>query len=89
MKSRNLLQNGFNFRLGNDMSSLWNSSWAVFGPLAKLVPYVDIHDSQLCITDVIQNGAWNFDCLTLLFGKATWMIAIQLEKVAIGSHADS
>lgn len=63
MKARNLLQDGYDFRMGNGQSSLWYYAWTDLGPLTKLVPYMDIHDTQMCIVDVIQNGTWRLNGL--------------------------
>lgn len=63
MKARDILRDGYEFRMGNGQSSLWYSSWTELGMLSKLVPYVDIHDTQLSKSDIYVNGAWNFNSL--------------------------
>lgn len=63
MKSRDVLKDGFEFRVGNGESSLWYSLWTDFGALANIVNYVDIHDIHLIISDVHSNGAWNLNTL--------------------------
>jgi hypothetical protein len=66
LKARSVLQDGYVFRLGNDNTSFWYSSWTTLGTFASLIPWVDIHDISLCIRDVITNGNWNFNPLHTL-----------------------
>ncbi|XP_057449118.1 uncharacterized protein LOC130740498 [Lotus japonicus] len=59
LKARDQLKEGFKFRLGNGETSLWYGDWSGDGALARKVLYVDMHDVQLSLRDVISNGNWN------------------------------
>lgn len=61
MKAKGIFKDGYLFRVGNGLSSLWYSTWIGNGPLAKEVPFIDIHDSHLCISDVYFDRSWHLD----------------------------
>lgn len=63
MKAKGVLRDGYDFRLGNGSSSFWSVPWSSFGKLLDQVWYVDIHDMDLTIADVFQDGNWNFNSL--------------------------
>jgi len=53
IKAKNILKDGFSWRTRSGNSSFWSYPWSSFGYLGPLVPYIDIHDLQLTIKDVI------------------------------------
>jgi len=53
IKARNILKDAYSWRTGSGSSSFWfNNCWNL-GILGSLVPYIDIHDLQLTIKDVL------------------------------------
>lgn len=61
-KAKEVLREGFNFRLGNGESSIWYVPWASNTTrLSVEVLYVDIHDPALCIKDTTIDGNWNLN----------------------------
>lgn len=63
LKARDVLMDGFSFKLGSGSSSLWYDEWLGNFKLCDLVPVVDIHDLQLTVRDVVHEGTWNFSRL--------------------------
>lgn len=61
IKARDILREGYSFRLGNGSSSFWYAPWSSLGRLSALVPYVDIHDSELSISDLLHDGHWHLE----------------------------
>jgi len=55
IRAKIVLHEGFKWRHGSGNSSFWFTSWSSSGPLTPLVPYIDIHDLQLTIKDVISS----------------------------------
>lgn len=49
------MKNGYTWRAGSGNSSFWYSNWSTHGILSSQVPFVDIHDIQLSVHDVITN----------------------------------
>lgn len=62
-KAKRDLTEGYSFRLGDGATSIWFQPWTHFGCLGSQVQYVDIHDRDYTIKDIIQNGAWNLNVL--------------------------
>lgn len=56
MKTRDVLKDDYEFWLGNGNSSLWHSPWTNYGNLSTSVVFVDIHDYDLCVNDLIRSG---------------------------------
>jgi len=52
-KAKNVLKDGYSWQAGSKSSSFWFSNWSTLGILGSLVPYIDIHDLQLTIKDVL------------------------------------
>src|ERR1044072_8595275 len=59
LKSRDYLREGFSFKLGNGETSLWRGDWSGSGSIAPTIPFVDIHDVDIVLKDIISNGAWS------------------------------
>ena len=55
MRAKNMLSGGYSWRHGSSASSFWFSNWNSTGILAKAVPFVDIHDLQLTVKDVLSS----------------------------------
>jgi len=53
--AKSVLHKGFEWRHGIGNSSFWFTSWSSSGPLAPLVPFINIHDLHLTIKDVISS----------------------------------
>jgi hypothetical protein len=51
-----LLKYGFSWRAGSGSSSFWFTPWTALDHLGSLVLYVDIHDLQLSVKDVLSKG---------------------------------
>ncbi|PNX74567.1 xylogalacturonan beta-xylosyltransferase, partial [Trifolium pratense] len=56
IRAKDILKDGFSWRAGSGSSSLWLTPWTTLGRLGSLVPYVDIHDLQLSVKDVLSTG---------------------------------
>ncbi|XP_057420539.1 uncharacterized protein LOC130714634 [Lotus japonicus] len=59
LKARDVLRDGFAFKLGNGATSIWYKDWSGYGPLANNIPYVHITDTNMALRDIIINGDWN------------------------------
>lgn len=57
------LQSGFSFKIGIGNTSLWFTPWLTTMPLSLLVPFVDIHDVDLCISDLWRDDTWQLHML--------------------------
>ncbi|XP_024636248.1 uncharacterized protein [Medicago truncatula] len=55
IKAKDIIKDGFFWRAGSGSSSFWSCPWSSFGYLGPLVPYIDIHDIQLTVKDVISS----------------------------------
>lgn len=42
---------------------MWYSNWIGNRPFAKVVRFIDIHDSQLCISNVYFDRSWHLEML--------------------------
>jgi hypothetical protein len=57
IRAKNALKTGYSWRAGSGSSSFWHSNWSPHGLLGTIVPYIDIHDTQLSVKDVLSfNG---------------------------------
>ncbi|CAJ2628591.1 unnamed protein product [Trifolium pratense] len=56
IRAKAVLREGFTWRAGSGSSSFWFCPWTVLGCFSKLVPYIDIHDLQLTVKDVISSN---------------------------------
>lgn len=63
LKTRDIFHSGFEFQVGDGQSSLWYRPWCSPVPLCQLVPFVDIHDIELRIRDIWDNGVWRLEWL--------------------------
>lgn len=64
LKARDVLRNGFEFKLGDERTSLWFEDWSGQGACGRHIPFIHISDSALTLADVIMNGSWNFSQLS-------------------------
>lgn len=62
-KTKEILWDGYNMRIGNGLFSFWYTPWKNLGPLCMHVPYVDIQDSAMRIRDVFINHKWHLQNL--------------------------
>ncbi|XP_057418984.1 uncharacterized protein LOC130713213 [Lotus japonicus] len=62
-RARDVLKEGFRFKLGNGTTSIWYHNWSGQGSLATRLPFVHITDTSLSLRDVIRDGSWNFSGL--------------------------
>ncbi|GAU20604.1 hypothetical protein TSUD_33400 [Trifolium subterraneum] len=53
IRAKDLLKTGFSWCAGSGSSSFWYCPWSTLGLIYTLVPYVDIHDLQLTVKDVV------------------------------------
>ncbi|KAK7270115.1 hypothetical protein RIF29_23027 [Crotalaria pallida] len=60
-KALNVLQEGYVFKVRNGASSIWYDPWLFIGPLWKLVPFVQIHDTHLRVCDILAEQQWHLD----------------------------
>ncbi|CAJ2646060.1 unnamed protein product [Trifolium pratense] len=56
IQAKNILKDGYTWRAGSRSSSFWFSHWTKFGRLGTIVSYIDIHDLQLSVRDVLSSG---------------------------------
>ncbi|KAK2418771.1 hypothetical protein QL285_040937 [Trifolium repens] len=63
LKAVSMLRDGFTLKIGDGSSKFWYDSWVYKNKLCSMVPFVDIHDTDLKIKEVWDNGMWNFDDL--------------------------
>jgi frataxin-like iron-binding protein CyaY len=56
IRAKAILREGFTWRVGSGSSSFWFCPWSVIVCFSKLVPYIDIHDLQLTVKDVINSN---------------------------------
>ncbi|XP_057429431.1 uncharacterized protein LOC130722639 [Lotus japonicus] len=59
LKTKEVMQGGFSFKLGNGSSSFWFDEWLGNFKLGAIVPAVDIHDVQLTVCDMVRGGSWD------------------------------
>jgi hypothetical protein len=52
LRARNVLKDGFSWRVESCSSSFWSCPWSSLGFIRSLAPYIDIHDLQLSVKDV-------------------------------------
>lgn len=62
-KTKNILREGYHFRIGDRSSLFWYAPWVPNGPLFNHVFTVDIHDVGTRIKYVYQNSTWQLDRL--------------------------
>lgn len=53
IRAKNILKEGYTWRIGSGSSSFWFSNWSSLGPIGNYVPIIDIHDLHLCVRDVL------------------------------------
>ncbi|XP_057422473.1 uncharacterized protein LOC130716276 [Lotus japonicus] len=58
-----VLKLGFEFKIGDELSSFWFSSWCTTQPLGQLVQFVNYHDTEARIKDVWDGDRWRLDRL--------------------------
>lgn len=63
MKALDVLQEGFQIKIGDGKTSFWYEPWLLKGPFCERLWVVDIHDIELKIKDVLMDGKWNLDML--------------------------
>ncbi|MCI29947.1 RNA-directed DNA polymerase (Reverse transcriptase) [Trifolium medium] len=56
IRAKDILKDGYSWRAGSGSSSFWYTPWTTLGRLGSLVPFVDIHDLQLSVKDVLSTG---------------------------------
>lgn len=56
LHARDVLKDGFSWRAGSGNSSFWSCPWSSLGILGRIPPYIDIHDLQLTVKDVISSN---------------------------------
>ncbi|KAK7258939.1 hypothetical protein RIF29_24531 [Crotalaria pallida] len=67
LKADKTLENGFRLKLGDGQASLFFDSWMNKELLCNLVHWVQIHDTNLRVKDVLREGVWHFnDIFTIL-----------------------
>jgi len=53
IRAKNILKDGYTWRIGSGSSSFWFSNWNPLGPIGNYVPVIDVHDLQLSVRDVL------------------------------------
>jgi len=56
MQAKNVLNDGFSWRARSGNSSFWFCPWSSLDLLGSIVPYIDIHDLQLRVRDVLSTN---------------------------------
>ena len=49
IRAKNILKEGYTWRIGSGSSSFWFSNWNSLGPIDNYVPVIDIHDLHLSV----------------------------------------
>lgn len=62
-KAKEVLKEGFQFRVGNGESLFWYSPWTTLGPLCNHVFVVNIQDTNKQIRDIYANNQRHFNLL--------------------------
>lgn len=62
-KAKEVLKDGFQFRIGNGESLFWYSPWTSLGPLCNQVFSVNIQDTDKRLNDIYINNQWQFQHL--------------------------
>lgn len=62
-KAKNILQGGFELRIGKGNLSFWFDHWLDPGPLHFFLPFIDIHDIDLKLNDLFVGGEWKLEQL--------------------------
>lgn len=62
-KAKDVLQEGYQFSIGNGYSLFWYAPWTPFGRLCDSVFSVDIHDTNIQIKDLYFQNHWHWDLL--------------------------
>jgi len=69
-KLKKVLKKWYSWRAGSGNSSFWYSNWRNLGILGTQVPFVDIHDLQLTLKDVITNNGLHTQALYTILPTA-------------------
>jgi len=56
IKAKNILRNGYLWRVESGSSSFWFHNWSSHGLIGSLVPIIDIHDIHLTVRDVFTHN---------------------------------
>ncbi|KAK2409374.1 hypothetical protein QL285_044804 [Trifolium repens] len=56
IRAKKSLREGFTRRADSGSSSFWLYPWSILGCFSKLVPYIDIHNFQLTVKDVLNSN---------------------------------
>jgi len=59
IRAKNILKDGYTWRIGSGSSSFWFNNWSSLGPIGNYVPVIDIHDIHLSVKDVISASGNN------------------------------
>lgn len=80
MKAREVIREGYHFRIGNDQSLFWYAPWTSFGPLCTHIFVVDIHDIALHIKDLFYNNHWHRENIPNSYIYMEWKLPIRKQK---------
>lgn len=89
MKAREGLQDGFKFKLGNGMTSVWYEDWTGRGKLADLLDFVHISDTNLKLRDLILNDNWCFDNLYTVLPDEVTNLFMAVSPIIVDNMQDS
>lgn len=78
LNARDRLHTSFVFRLSNGETSLWHDDWRSMWNIAPTIPYVDIHDVERKLCDLVVNNAWN---LQVLYTRLPVDVLDRLQKI--------
>ncbi|XP_057444797.1 uncharacterized mitochondrial protein AtMg00310-like [Lotus japonicus] len=63
LKAREVLRPGFEFKIGNGLSSFWHTPWCTPQPLCQLVDFVHFYDVELQLKDIWDGEHWRLERL--------------------------
>lgn len=66
MRARDSIRDGFKFKLGNRLTSIWYQDWTGRGKIAEHLDFVHISDTNLKLRDLVQNNSWSLDRLSTM-----------------------
>lgn len=78
---------GFITRIGKGDVSLWYDKWLIQGRICDRIPFIQIHDINWRVKDILQDGMWHFNIL----GSGTQIpvdIQREMQSIFINDQAE-
>lgn len=88
-KSLDILRDGFVFKIGSGDTNIWSIPWLLQQRLGETVPYIDVHDSDLCIKDLWNEHSWDVNRLYTTLPMQCVQLLEQIKPVFTQNMADT